>query len=389
MTLNVKAIGAAKPGDVLYDEAVRGLHLRCFPNRKTWYLYFRTKAGTERRPKLGDLKEGERGVLGLTEAREAARQMLALVAQGQDPIAERTAAKGVLTVAALMDRYLEARSAGKTIEQARWANAKYIVPRFGPRKATELHPDDVEAFHRALTQRGATLANRVLEYLMAAYRLAEKRRWLPVGTNPCGFVQRNAQRSRKRHLKAEEFPRLAAALDRHAAYNPEGAAYLWALLYSGARPMEIAGARPEWLEVRPDGIGVLRLPDGKTGARDVYLPPQVVALLARLPASRKTLTGLRVPPRYLWEQIVAEAKLDGLWMRDLRRSFASVGLASGQSASLIGELLGHKSIQTTKVYARLMDDAAQVAVVQTANVIDRLIRAPAAEQEREAATPPV
>src|SRR5262245_11759396 len=77
-------IGRAEAGDVIHDEKVRGLHLRVFPARKSFYLKFRTKFGKERHPKIGDL-----GILTLTQAREIARNMLVEVAAGEDPVAMR------------------------------------------------------------------------------------------------------------------------------------------------------------------------------------------------------------------------------------------------------------------------------------------------------------
>jgi integrase len=56
--------------------------------------------------------------------------------------------------------------------------------------------------------------------------------------------------------------------------------YRWALLFTGARRDEIRTAQWSWLDpVR----GVLRLPDSKTGAKTIHLPPPALDVPAELP----------------------------------------------------------------------------------------------------------
>ena len=52
--MNLSEIRVAKQGDELVDDDVRGLQLRVQKRRKTFLLYYRTKSGQRRRPKLGD-----------------------------------------------------------------------------------------------------------------------------------------------------------------------------------------------------------------------------------------------------------------------------------------------------------------------------------------------
>jgi integrase len=375
---------ALEPGKVLRDDVVPGLHVRALPTQKVYYLYFRTKTGTERRPRLGETR-----TLSLAAARRVAREMLEQVAAGRDPIAERDATKAIPTVGALLDFYLDNRKERKTVEDARRAIGKDLRPRFGTRRATELSAEEVEALHTAMTKRGQTIANRTLEYLSAAYNLALEKRKLPAGTpNPCDGIAWHQERKRKRYMRSAEFPKFKEILDREAASAPQSVAFMWIALFSGARPGEIVAARREWLERRetPAGVvGILHLPDAKTGARDVVLPPSAMAVIDRLPSyPTGTLLGLKRHPRDWWRRIRREMGAPDLWVRDMRRSFATVALSSGTPLGVVGELLGHADPQTTMIYARLMDDTAERAVVQTAAVIERLMQpAPDPEPVRE------
>lgn len=376
MKLTQANIAAAQPGAVLRDAEVPGLHLRVFPERKVFYLYYRTKDGRERRPKLGDY-----GVLTIAQARQQARAVLASVTLGADPSADQQAARAAPTVNDLADRWLAEVAAGKkTGKELQRMVDKDVRPALGSLKVAEVDLETVSNLHAKLTRRGPTMANRVLEIVSTMFNCAERWKMRPRGSNPCQDIEPNPERKRKRHLKSDEFPKLAALLAEKAKGRGRRAvAFIYLLLFSGARPMEIAGARWEWLETRdtPAGrIGILHLPDAKEGARDVFLPPQAMAVLDALPRGTPTITGLKRQPRDLWRRWRAEIGLDDLWVRDTRRSFGSVALRAGHSLGIIGELLGHSSTQTTAIYAKLMDDAAESAVVETAAVIERLMKVP-------------
>lgn len=54
-----------------------------------------------------------------------------------------------------------------------------------------------------------------------------------------------------------------------------------------------------------------------------------------------------------WETIRASAGLDDVRLHDLRHSFASIGVSSGDSLPIIGALLGHANPKTTQRYAHV------------------------------------
>jgi len=80
------AIAALKPGQELKDDRVPDLSVRANATAKSFMLYYRTKGHVVRRPKIGSTD-----VLGIAEAREIARGLLAQVAAGGDPVADRRA----------------------------------------------------------------------------------------------------------------------------------------------------------------------------------------------------------------------------------------------------------------------------------------------------------
>ena len=239
---------------------------------------------------------------------------------------------------------------------------RYILPAIGAMPAADVQYEDIEKLHAAM-EATPYQANRTLALLSKIFSLAEKWRLRPYGSNPCAGIQRYREVPRTRYMSPAEAPKLAAALDRHAAAHPQEVAFLYLLLLTGARPDEIARAQADWI------VGdVLCLPDSKTGARKVYLPPQVAGILASLPTGLPTLLGIKSPAK-LWGRIRTEIGSPDLRLYDIRHHFASIALAAGHSLDQIGELLGHKSTSTTKRYAHLLPTKAAEIAASTAGAM--------------------
>lgn len=381
------AVEALRDGDAdLWDAMVPGLHVRTRATGKAFYLYFRTKEGVERRPKLGAV-----GIVTLAQARENAREMLSQVAAGKDPMADRMKARGEPT---MNDVWAAAETTiyGNGLAWDREAKRLYhahAAPRIGSGRVRHLGVSDVMAFHGALKDTPIE-GNRVLAVVSRLFSYAEQREWRTPGSNPCQSVQRYPELKRKRFARPGEIGKIGPILEREAA-NPKkhaAVAFLYLLVFSGARPSEIEKALPSMIErvdVKDVGrCGVLRLDRGKTGQRDVFLPPQAMKVIDQLPLAglplrnrhRKvlamTVTGLRMP-RGLWDKVREEAGCPDLWARDWRRTFATVGFSGGEDKHMVSDLLGHASIQTTNIYALLMQDPAFAAAARIATRMDGLL----------------
>lgn len=371
MSLTPAGIASAQPGDTLRDASLPGLHLRVTPTRKSYFLYFRTKDGVERRPKLG-----EHGLITLAGARQIAKDMLLQVANGRDPIAERQVRKDAPTVNQLADRYWERHaSKQKAKSDVERHLDTYIRPLLGTKRVIDVVYADAERLHDRVAKQAPVQANRVLATFSTMLGLAERWDMRPMGSNPCRRVQRTPERQRRRHMTGEEAPRIAAALLAHAKTAPASVAFIYLLILSGARKSEIGGAR--WDQLHDN---VLRLEDSKTGPRDIFLPPQVMDILEKLPRTFGTITGIKNPTP-VWQAIRKEAGCTDLRLHDLRRSFASAALSAGLTLGQVGELLGHRSSQTTKGYAYLMQEAATAAVATVADKLEGMMQ-PTSPQPR-------
>ena len=76
-----------------------------------------------------------------------------------------------------------------------------------------------------------------------------------------------------------------------------------------------------------------------------------------LPLQGKPLSDLQP----FWQRVRARAGVKDVRIHDLRHTFASTAVASGQSLPMIGKLLGHTQVQTTARYAHLAAEPVRMA----------------------------
>ena len=106
---------------------------------------------------------------------------------------------------------------------------------------------------------------------------------VPPGRNPSRHIRKYREKSRERFLTPEEFRRLRAAFRKFEAagsMQPSAIAALRLLMLTGCRAGEILSL--QWDDIDRTA-GVLRLRDGKTGARTIHLSLSAVRVLEALP----------------------------------------------------------------------------------------------------------
>lgn len=356
---------------VVWDDVVRGLHLRYGARKHGYYLFYRTRTGVQRRPRIGGHPD-----MTLSQAREVARAILAKVAAGEDPSDTWRRGRGELTVGELFQRELESGywsdprfiRSGRSREVYRlWLAA---LRQFESFKLSELAARDVRNWHRRLSDK-PFWANRALEVLSRLMQIAIEDELIAV--NPCRAVRKHPEPSRDRYATREEVQRLAAAMRKHADAFPRETAFVVLLALTGSRPSFLQRAK------RADLRGNVLVGVGKTTARTgvsdaVAIPDSAMrSVVEQLPVREDGLLIGPVRYRNYWRLICREAGVTDLWVRDWRRTFATFGLSSGVSLSLVGELLNHRDPRSTKVYAKLLPDARVQAAEQIAGEVQKLL----------------
>lgn len=130
---------------VLRDHEVSGLQLRVRPTGRVWHLWYRTRAGTERRPKLGNFPE-----MSLARARELAKDLKEKIARGEDPSQQWADARNAPTVAELCDRYLSEwaprHKEPASVEEDRKLIVAHVKPGLGSARVADVDKPAVERF---------------------------------------------------------------------------------------------------------------------------------------------------------------------------------------------------------------------------------------------------
>ena len=271
----------------LFDSEVKGFSVRVGPSGdKRWQLDYRPHPGGRDIPKKR-LTIGAVSVLTPDEARARARATLAEIAKGNDPVADKIAARNEKTVADLIDLYeekgsriLRGKRRGQPMKprnKAYTINAlrHHVVPLIGSKRVSKVTVADIDDMARAITagktakdetigprrriivKGGPGAARRVLRCLSAVFTFAIDREIVssnPVQKAPVDKIDNR----RTRFLDLDEVRRLGEALDALEAEGVNTKAIdivrLWAL--TGCRRDEIAGLK--WSEV-DDKRACLRL----------------------------------------------------------------------------------------------------------------------------------
>jgi integrase len=124
-------------------------------------------------------------------------------------------------------------------------------------------------------------------------------------------------------LSPAELARLGDPLAAYDGSSPYAVAAVKLLVFTGARLGEVLGLKWEWIDFER---GEARLPDSKTGAKMLHLPPPALAELAELPrieGNPHVIAGQKVGVAMVnlekpWRAIRGAAGLYDVRLHDLR-----------------------------------------------------------------------
>ena len=359
--------------DIAWDTVVPGFGARVTPTgRRTYFLKYRTKAGQQRKPKIGD-----HGPLTCDQARSIAREWYMAAKAGGDPSLERTDSRAGETIADLCERYHREHSVAHkkptSIAEEKRMIEKILIPRFGSKKVAEIGRPDIAKLHRSLEGTPFT-ANRILSLLSHMMTMAMKWGLRPEGINPCKGILKFKEKPKERYLSPEEIARMFTVLDGMADDDPIMAALFKLLVLTGARKGELLNLK--WSEVDLANRR-LNLPDSKTGRKPVYLSDAAESVVRKIPkfSDNAFVFPGKVDGRPLvsikraWDNIRKKAGIADARIHDLRHTFASIGVQNGIPLFDVGKLMGHRSLSTTARYAHLLDKNLTDAVDRIASKI--------------------
>jgi len=400
--------------DTYYDLKTKGLVLLVsYGGSKTFYLY-RKINGRPERIKLGGFPD-----LSVEMARNKAAQHNGQIASGRNPQDDKRSLRMEMTLEELFDIYMERYSKK---HKRSWKYDEREIPKFlkhwFKRKISGISRADVQALHAKIgAENGMYQANRLLERLRGMYNRAIEWGW--EGTNPALGIKKFREITRDRFLQPNEFPYFMQSL--MAETNRTLHDYIMVSLFTGARRSNVLAMRWEQLDLER---AQWRVPDTKNGEPVVIaLVPEAAEILQQrrrltngpwVFPNTDSASGHFEDPKRGWRRILrrgelyqllhllreqckwndpqielmkaqGEADLESklaelhkkaeslkidtsefgfpsLRLHDLRRTLGSWQAITGASLQVIGKSLGHKSQQSTAIYARLHLDPVRESI---------------------------
>lgn len=374
-----------KPQAFLWDAKAPGLALRVTAGGARAFVFqSRLKQGGAVRITIGEPRRDDGGgAWSIGDAQAEARRLQALIDQGKDPRIERAATvaqQAAERQAAKAERArrdvsgLNAWTVYVAERREQWGARNYaehlrMVAAGGePRKRSREKLTQPGPLRSLLARPLAAIdAQAVEDWVKRETRTRPATaalgfRLLRAFVNWCGehpdyrgIVQQDACKGRRTREKLAKPAARDDALQREQLagwfaevrkLSPVPAAYLQALLLTGARREELAGLRWEDVDSR---WGSLRIRDKVEGERTIPLTPWVAQLLSFLPrrsewvfSSATSESGRLMEPRIGHNRALAAAGLPHITLHGLRRSFGTLAEWMECPVGIVAQIQGHK-----------------------------------------------
>ncbi|MCU0892743.1 MAG: site-specific integrase [Rhodospirillales bacterium] len=362
--LTDRLVRATEPGDTglrfVWDDAVSGLGLRVTKGGAKSFVLRYVLSGRERMYTLARYPD-----LSTSAAREIAIDLRGRIARGEDPLAVRENTRKAPTVRELAADYLtqhaERTKRAGSVRDDRSMIDNIILPALGGLKVADVTHDDVAKLHASL-KATPYRANRVLALISKMMNLAVQP-WRLRPDNPAKGVIRFPEDKRDTWLSTDELRRLCEALD--AVPSQRAANAIRLLMLTGARRGEVLKAEWKHIDFARERWTKPSAHTKQKTEEHVPLSAPALALLAAMKAEAVPGVPFVFPGdgdgkplqdiRKTWLAACAKAGLEGVRLHDLRHTYASHLVSSGLSLEIVGRLLGHTQVATTKRYAHLAD----------------------------------
>jgi integrase len=344
---------------IIYDAKARGLCLRVTSGTKSWSFVYRAKGSTrQRRYTIGDYPAWS-----LAAARDKALALRRNIQDGGDPVADAKARSEALTVAGLIDRFVERYAKAKLRSWRDYESVlrRDVTPVLGDRRATELTRAEVADLLDKVAARAPVVANRLQNTLSSVFSWALSEGL--VTANPVsGLRKRTQEVAKERVLSDKEIRSFWEATE---AIAPAYRDTLRLILLTGQRPGECAGIRGAEVDLEAEKWTI---PAERTKNKREHCIPLIggaLQIVRRLVEEGRGEGPLILTPRSkeLTSQNLAkamEALRDGLFAEpatahDLRRTAATLMGRLDIDQMTIGRVLNHASTTRATVTGSVYD----------------------------------
>jgi len=402
---------------VYHDTKTQGLQLRVSATgSKTFSVYRRVKGGQPERITLGSFP-----AMTVEQARKSAAAVNAEIEAGASPAKARRAIRGEPTFFEVFNRYLveKKKRNGTYLTEKTKVNYADVVRIYlstiKSKKLSQITRSELKSIHTKASMKSHAQADRAVRLVSAVFSFAIDLELFDK-LNPASRIQKNEAVERDRFALPHELPHLLAAIGVSTLRD-----YFLLSLLTGARRSNVQ--EMAWRDIDLEA-GVWRIGSTKNGTpQNVTLSPEAVGALKsrRSSVGRSQFvfpstgqTGHLVEPKTAWatilrrattyrilelleiennlseeerehaNKLLAEAPVTAekhyraiastqhidpatydmtdLRIHDLRRTLGSWQAKTGASMAIIGKSLNHKSLESTRIYARLDLDPVRQSV---------------------------
>lgn len=262
------------------------------------------------------------------------------------------------------------------LKRDEFSRDRYLLPKWADTPLIDITKGAVRAWAKELKDQGlapATVQKRI--YLLSASLTAAVEHEI-LEFNPAARVKvAQPQIDKRRYLTDDETGSLLAQFG-PPVENPLDEAIVCFLLGAGARWGEMAGLQIPRVDFKRGRVYIVEAWDNETktlvgypkGKRQRWIPlePWLAELLEWAIGDRTTGHVFLHRGRFVleyhnwrresWLPAVERSGVGEVKIHDLRHTFASHALQNGATLEEVGRMLGHKSAQTTQIYAKLAEE---------------------------------
>ncbi len=302
---------------------------------------------------------------------------------GRDPVQAKKERRTVKAWSELFDWYMEnhAKPHKRTWPYDVQMEARYMKD-WRNKPVTSITADVVTRWHKRMgAEHGQHQADRCLAMIKTVFSETIKA-GLFIGANPAAMVRKfhgsAASYGRTRNLDGSEVGRLLKTL--HEYHDQDTTDLFMVLLFTGARKSNVMAMR--WPDMKRDPLKPSwTVPGTESKNKEpmvISIVEPVISILNRRWEDRRSdewvfpakQSGSKTPHvaevKRAWQSICETADLQDVRIHDLRRTLGSWQASLGASLQVIGRSLGHKSMQSTEIYARLNIDPVRESVGRAA-----------------------
>ena len=354
---------------IVSDTEIKKLKIKVTPSgSKIFYLFWK-KHG-----KLNKYRIAKHGEVGLPAARKAAEKLLAKISLDENPLEDRAKEKvvqkqeaGAILRTFLDDQYypwadLHQKAPDRTRQILEFNFKSFMSNRMG-----SITKSDMDRWSRKKLSEGIkpTTINRATSAFVAVLNKAVE--WEIINSNPVGGRKRlkTDKKGVVRYLSEDEESRLLKALENKTGHIK---LLIPLLLNTGARPAEAFSLTWDNVDLKARRI-TLHAAFTKTGqTRHIPINDKLEAILSAQESKSGFLFPSHMTDSHIvsidkgWKYLKKAAKIENFRLYDCRHTFASKLVMRGIDLYTVSTLLGHSSVEMTKVYAHLAPEHLQSAV---------------------------